>query len=152
MILWVDADACPKDAKDVIYRTANRLAIETHLVANTHLRTPFSKWITVDVVGSGFDVADDFIAEQVNQGDVVITADIPLASRIVKKGAIGIDPRGQLLDEDNVADRLATRNLMAELRDGGMVTGGPPPYKPKDKSRFASTLDRTLVQAKKNSL
>jgi len=148
MKIWVDADACPRDAKEMIYRTAMRMEILACLVANSPLRTPKSQWITVETVGHGFDVADDFIADNVTEGDVVITADIPLAARIVDKGAHGIDPRGKMFTEENVKERLATRDLLSELRDQGMTSGGPPPYKPKDKSKFASALDRLLTKLK----
>lgn len=144
MRIWVDADACPRDAKDIIYRTANRRSIETVLVANAAMRIPQSNWIRLELVEKGLNVADDWIADQATTGDIVITADIPLAARIVDKGAIGIDPRGQIFHENNVKDRLAARNLMFELREGGMMGGGPPPYKPKDKSKFASALE-TLI-------
>lgn len=103
------------------------------------------------IVPKGFDVADDWIADCVDQGDLVITADIPLAARIVDKGASGIDPRGQVFDEENVKERLATRNLLMELRDVGMVGGGPKPYKPSDKSKFASALDRLVTRMLRES-
>ena len=146
MKIWVDADACPRDAREMVYRTANRLKVETILVANSSMRFPKSAFISMQIVEKGFDVADDQIAENVAPGDLVITADIPLAARIVDKGAAGIDPRGQIFDEENVKERLATRNLLMELRDAGMVGGGPKPYKPADKSRFASALDRLVTR------
>ncbi|MDJ0842566.1 MAG: YaiI/YqxD family protein [Acidobacteriota bacterium] len=146
MRIWIDADACPRAAKDMVYRTADRWGIEAVLVANTHMRTPQSDFITVIVVGKGFDVADNYIADNVEKGDLVITADIPLAARIVDAGALGLDPRGQLFDEDNVKQKLATRNLLAQLRDQGMTGGGPPPYKPKDQNKFASALDALLTK------
>ncbi len=149
MKIWVDADACPVVIKDILYRTAMRMEVPACLVANNFLRTPASEWITVEVVGHGFDVADDYIADNVKPGDVVITADIPLAARIVDAGAHGIDPRGGMFTEENVKERLATRDLLSELRDQGMMGGGPPPYKAKDKSKFASALDRLLTRLKK---
>lgn len=150
MNVWVDADACPKGAKELIFRAADRLKVTTILVANVPIRVPKSNFIRCEVVGAGFDVADDHIAESAQPNDLVITADIPLAARVVDAGALVLDPRGQLLDEDNVKSRLATRNLLADLRDigmtgeGGISGGGPPPYKPKDRANFASALDRTL--------
>jgi len=144
MIMWVDADACPKDAKDLIYRAADRYQLETVLVANAEMRVPKSAFIRLERVGKGFDIADDFIAENAGSGDLVITADIPLAGRVVAVGAVALDPRGGILDEDTVHARLATRNLLAELREVGMMGGGPPPYKPKDRAKFASALDRLL--------
>ena len=149
MKIWVDADACPRDAKDIVFRTAMRLKVETILVANSPLNTPQSPWISVEVVAKGLDIADDYIADHVADGDLVITADIPLAARVVDRGATGIDPRGQLFTEDNVKEKLATRNLMTSLRDDGMVGGGPPPYKPKDKSKFASSLDQLVTRLMK---
>jgi uncharacterized protein len=142
--VWVDADACPRAAKELVYRAADRYGIACVFVANSAMNLPKSPHLSLQLVGAGFDVADDHIAESVEPGDLVITADIPLAARIVDAGALGIDPRGQLFDEDNVKSRLATRNLLAELRDQGLMGGGPPAYQPKDRANFASALDRTL--------
>ena len=146
MRIWIDADACPRAAKDMIYRTADRWGIETILVANTQMRTPRSDYISVVVVEKGFDIADDYIADNIEKGDLAITGDIPLAARIVDAGAHCMDPRGQIFDEDNVKHKLATRNLLAQLRDQGMMGGGPPPYKPKDQNKFASALDALLTK------
>lgn len=146
MQIWVDADACPRDAKDLVFRAAIRMKIATRLVANAAMRLPRSTWITIDLVDKGLNVADDFIAENVTPGDLVVTADIPLAARIVDRGALGIDPRGLIYSETNVKERLASRNLLAELREGGMLHGGPPPYGPRDKSKFASALDQLLTK------
>lgn len=145
MHILVDADACPRAAKELIFRTAQRRQIETVLVANGGMRVPQSPWIRLELVDQGSDVADDWIAAHATSGDIVITADIPLAARIVDKGAVGIDPRGLVYHENNVKDRLAARNLMFELREVGMMGGGPPPYKDKDKSKFASALDRLIT-------
>jgi hypothetical protein len=147
--LWVDADACPKPAKELIYRTAVRLRITTVLVANTRQHIPASPYIGLTVVAEGFDHADDHIAAHCKLGDLVITADIPLADRVITQGATVIDPRGQILHEENIKAKLALRNLMADLRDQGMVGGGPPPYTAKDKSKFASALHATIVQLNK---
>lgn len=144
MRIWVDADACPRGAKDLVFRAAKRREIETVLVANAAMHTPKTPWVRLELVDKGPDIADDFIAEQVIAGDIVVTADIPLAARIVDKGATGLDPRGQVFHENNVKDKLAARNLMFELREGGLMGGGPPPYKPKDKSKFASALENLI--------
>ncbi len=146
MKIWVDCDACPRAAKELIYRAAFRFGFETILVANTRMRFPDEEPITLVVVGEGYNVADDYIAEHAGPGDLVITADIPLAARIVDNGALGLDPRGQIFDEGNVKTKLAARNLMAELRDMGMTGGGPPPYKEKDRNRFQQELDRILTK------
>ncbi len=146
MKIWVDADACPREAKDLVFRAAIRLKIPATLVANSPMRIPRSPWITLDRAPSGFNEADDYIVERVSSGDLVVTADIPLAARIVDRGAVGIDPRGQVFTEDNVKARLATRNLLAELRESGLSGGGPLPYRSKDKSAFASTLDFQLTK------
>ena len=144
--VWIDADACPRDAKELVFRTADRLGIDTILVANSQMRIPKSPYISIEVVGKGLDVADDYIADHAEPTDLVVTTDIPLAARIVEKGTACMDPRGRIFDEDNIASRLATRNLMADLRIEGMMGGGPPPYKPKDRSNFASALDRMLTR------
>jgi len=147
MRIWVDSDACPRDAKDIVFRTAKRLQIEARLVAHQTMRVPRSPWITLEVVTAGFDAADDHIADNVQPGDLVVTADIPLAARIVDAGATGIDPRGLIYDADNVKEKLATRNLLAQLRDEGLAGTGPPPYRPADKNKFASALDALLNQS-----
>lgn len=146
MKIWVDADACPKPAKELIFRAAERLQLETILVANATMRVPNSKHISFELVEGGLDVADDYIADNADSGDLVITADIPLAARVVDKGTACLDPRGQVFDAENVKSKLATRNLMSDLRNEGIMGGGPPPYKPKDRSNFASALDRTLTR------
>lgn len=149
--IWVDADACPRAAKDLVFRAAERLGIETVLVANQQMRIPRSDFVSLEVVEAGANVADDFIVEHVSPGDLVIMEDIPLAARIVEQGAVGIDPRGLIYTEDNVSQKLASRNLLTELRDTGLITGGPAPYKDKDRAKFASALDRTLTKLLKAS-
>lgn len=149
-MIWIDADACPRPAKEIVFKAAKRLGIHVKMVANQWMRTPASTHIELVLVESGLDVADDAIAEGVSEGDLVITADIPLAARIVDRGALGIDPRGLVYSPENVKEKLATRNLLAELRDVGMTGTGPPPYKPKDRSKFASSLDRLLTQMLKD--
>lgn len=146
MRLWIDADACPRAAKELIYSAAEAYRLETILVANSFMRTPKSDYIRFQEVEKGFDVADKYIAEQVEKGDVVVTADIPLAAQIVDAGAVGVDPRGEVFTENNVYSKLATRNLLADLREFGEInSGGPPPYKQKDRNKFGATLDRLLT-------
>ena len=146
MRIWIDADACPRVIKEIVFRASERLAIPVCLVANTSLAKHHSGLIESVVVAEGFDAADDYIAEQAEQGDVVITADIPLAARIVAKGAMGLDPRGELYSEENVSERLSMRDMMMELRDAGMVQGGPAQFGATDKQRFASSLDTLLTR------
>lgn len=149
MRIWVDADALPGDAKLVLFRAAERERISLCLVANKPLKTPPSEFLSSVVVGDGFNVADDWIVEQAEQGDLVVTADIPLASRVVAKGATGLDPRGQLYTTLNVNERLAMRNLMDDLRGGSLITGGgPPAYNKKDVQRFASSLNTFLTRSR----
>ncbi len=149
MHIWVDADACPNAVKDILFKTANRLNINTTLVANQFLKTPPSNYIKAIQVPSGFDVADDYIAQRVETGDVVITADIPLAAEIVAKGAYGINPRGTLYTEQNIKQALTMRNFMEEMRSSGQASGGPPPLDAKDKQAFANTLDRLLAKTRR---
>ena len=145
MKIWVDADGCPRAVKEIVFRASQRRQVPAVLVANRPLATPPSKWITSIVVKAGLDVADDWIAEHVAPEDIVITADIPLAARVVEKGATGINPRGEVYTEDNVRSRLSVRDFMHELRESGIETGGAPPFGPKDKQRFANSLDRSLT-------
>jgi len=146
MRIWIDADACPRVIKEIAFRASERLEIPVSLVANTSLAKHHSRLIDSVVVNEGFDVADDYIAEHATPDDVVITADIPLAARIVAKGAVGIDPRGEFYTEENVGERLSMRDLMMELRDGGMVRGGPAQFGATDRQRFASSLDTLLTR------
>lgn len=148
MKLWIDADAAPGDVKELVFRAAARLKLETVLVANQPMSVPRgSTLVSAVLVEGGANVADAYIAEHAGAGDVAVTADIPLASALVGKGVFVVDPRGVEYDENNVGGRLAGRDLMDELRGGGMVTGGPRPYSAKDKQNFASTLDRVLTRA-----
>jgi uncharacterized protein YaiI (UPF0178 family) len=144
--IWVDADACPQVIKDILYRAADRAQVVTTLIANTSLRTPPSPFIKTVRVPKGFDVADHYIVQQLSPGDLVITADIPLAAEVVKRGAHALDPRGDRYSEDNVNERLAMRNLMQELRATGEVIGGPAAFGSSDRQRFANQLDRFLTQ------
>jgi len=144
--IWVDADACPQVIKDILFRAAERAQVLTTLVANTLLRTPSSAFITSVRVGHGFDVADHWIAQHLSAGDLVITADIPLAAAVITRGAHALDPRGELYSEDNVQERLAVRNLMQDLRATGAILGGPAPFGQSDRQRFANHLDRFLTR------
>ena len=149
MKIWVDADACPGVIKDVLFRAAGRWEIPVTLVANMSLSTPPSPFIDSVVVGAGSDVADRKIAESTRPGDIVVTADIPLAALVVDAGGIAIDPRGELYTEQNIGARLQARNLMEQLRSSGMETGGPPPFSDRNKQEFANQLDRLLVKRKR---
>ncbi|WP_442482199.1 YaiI/YqxD family protein [Aeoliella sp. SH292] len=149
--IWVDADACPAAIKEIIYRTARRLQLQVTLVANQSMYVPRSKRIRLITVPEGADVADDRIVEMLAPGDVVITGDIPLAARVVDKSAIAIGVRGELLDENSVHDRLASRDLMEQFRSAGVDTRGPSPLTQKDIQAFANQLDRTLTRRLKQS-
>ncbi len=150
MKLWIDADAAPRDVKEIVYRAARRLKLETALVANSRLLAPLDHpFVTTVQVQGGPDVADRHIAEHASPGDVAVTADIPLAARLVEKGVTVIDPRGQEYTEDNVGERLAVRDFMDSLRGAGVETGGPRPYTPKDRQAFAAALDRVLTRKRR---
>jgi uncharacterized protein YaiI (UPF0178 family) len=140
--IYVDADACP--VKDEIYRVAIRLGVPVSIVAGSFIRVPQDPLIERIAAGSGMDAADDWIAERARPGDVVITADIPLASRCVKSGAEVIAPNGKPFSEQSIGMTLAVRNLMTDLRASGEVTGGPRSFSPRDRSAFLSTLDQTI--------
>lgn len=149
MQIWVDADACPGEIKELLFRSAERTKTKVTLVANQTMRTPFSEFVDSIRVGAGPDVADQRIVELVEPGDLVITADIPLAAHVVEKGGQALDPRGELFTSANVGARLAARNLMDELRGGGEITGGPSNFSAKDKQAFANQLDRWLTAVKR---
>jgi len=144
--IWVDADACPGVIKEILYRAADRLRIHVTLVANQMLRTPPSPWIRALQVPGGFDVADNEIVYRVTAGDLVITADIPLAASVLDKGGLALDPRGERYSADNIRERLSLRSFMDELRASGVDTGGPPPFGQADRQAFANALDRLLQQ------
>ena len=146
MKIWVDADACPGVIKDILYRAAERAELHLILVANQMLRTPPSPWIRVIQVSRGFDVADNHIANAVESGDLVITADIPLAAGVVEKGASALNPRGELYSRENVRELLDMRNFMDTLRSTGVETGGPSPFSHADRQAFANQLDRFLAR------
>ena len=151
MNLWVDADACPNAIKQVLFKAAERLQIATTLVANQYIATPPSRVIKSLQVAQGFDVADNAIVEAVSAGDLVITADIPLAAEIVDKGALALNPRGTLYTKENVRDYLQRRDRAETLRATGMISGGPAAFDKKDVQAFANALDRTLAQSAKKS-
>ena len=144
MKIWVDADACPVAIKEILYRAANRTEIELTLIANQMLWVPPSPWIKALQVPSGFDAADRRIAQEVAAGDLVVTADVPLAAQVIAKGAVVIDPRGELLDKGNIQERLSMRNFMETLRNTGVETGGPASLSAADRQAFANQLDRLL--------
>ena len=146
MRIWVDADACPFVIKDVLYRAADRVGIELTLVANKPLRTPPSRFIKAVQVPAGFDVADHYIVRSVQAGDLVVTADIPLAAQAVEQGGLALNPRGQLYTRENVRQLLDMRNFMDELRSSGVQTGGPAALSNSDRQAFANQLDRLLAR------
>jgi len=146
MKIWVDADACPKAVKEILYRVAERTKISVTLVANSPLHLPQSSFIHLIQVGSGADIADDEIADKCEAGDLVITADIPLAARVVEKGAQALDPRGTIYDKNNIGQVLSMRNFMDELRGSGVETGGPSGFGQKEKFNFANALDKFIAQ------
>jgi len=140
--IFVDADACP--VKQEVYRVARRYRLDVTLVANSWMRIPSERWITLEVVEAELDAADDWIVEHVQPHDIVITGDIPLASRCLKKGSSVIGLTGKLFTENNIGDAVAIRNLLSELREAGEITGGPPPLKKRDRSRFLQQLDEVI--------
>ncbi len=144
--IWVDADACPKIIKEVIFKVSMRRQMPVHMVANSYMYVPPSPLVQLTVVEKGADIADFYIVEHMNEDDLAITADIPLADLIVKKGALAINPRGEIYTEENIKERLSMRNFMQELRDSGIVTDGPAPLGPKDKELFTNALDRILTK------
>lgn len=149
--IYVDADACPVMVKTIVYRTSQRRELNTIVVANQSIAVPQSPWIRQITVRDGPDQADHAIVQMVNEGDVVVADDIPLAARVVEKGAVVISSRGDRLDEKNIHSRLASRDLMEQLRSAGMETAGPRPFSQKDSQAFANQLDRTLTKLMKPS-
>lgn len=149
MKIWVDADACPVAAKEILYRAANRTQIEVILVANQYLKVPPSPYIKTVQVPSGFDVADNEIVQRAKPDDLVITADIPLASEVIDNDSIALNPRGELYTKDNIKQRLNMRDFMDTMRASGADTGGQPKYGEKDKQQFANALDKYLAKHRK---
>lgn len=148
MQIWVDADACPGEIKELLFRAAERLKVRLTLVANQSLRIPQSEFIDTVLVRDGANVADRRIVELAAPGDLVVTSDIPLAADVVAKGANAIDPRGELYTDANIGERLALRNMLDQLRGDGHIGGGPPNFGPKDRQAFANQLDRWLTRRK----
>lgn len=146
MHIWVDADATPVAIKEILFRASKRTNTPITLVANQPMRYPNSDLIKFELVPSGLDVADWEIIQRVNDGDLVITADIPLAAEIIEKGATVLDPRGEILTEKNVRSRLSVRNFMEKLRESGVQTGGPRKQSQRDIQQFANALDRWLTK------
>lgn len=144
MKIWVDADACPVVIKEILYRAADRTGVLVTLVANKALRIPNSECVAMLQVDHGFDVADNEIVRRVNPGDLVVTADIPLAAEVVGKGGHALDPRGELYTADNIGARLNIRDFMDSLRTGGVETGGPPALSQSDRNEFANHLNELL--------
>ena len=145
--IWVDADACPKVIKEILFRAAERVRIQVTLVANQPLSVPGSKFISTVQVPPGFDVADNHIAQQVAADDLVVTADIPLAADVIAKGALALNPRGELYTEANIRQRLTMRDFMETLRSSGVDTGGPAAMSQADRQAFANQLDRLLAKS-----
>ncbi|KDM91499.1 YaiI/YqxD family protein [Photobacterium galatheae] len=148
MKIWVDADACPNVIKEIIFRAANRVGVSTTLVANHAIRVPPSPHIRAIQVMSGFDVADNHIVQHTEPGDLVITADIPLADEIITKGAHALNPRGEMYSKDTIKQRLQMRDFMETMRSSGIQTGGPAPISQADRQQFANKLDSFLSKAK----
>jgi uncharacterized protein len=142
--IWIDADACPKAVKEIIFKTSRRLNILVILVANSYQNIPNSPLIQLIVVDKGFDAADQHIIDQVETHDLVITADIPLAAKVLKKKAVALNPRGEIYHENNMGPISSMRDFMKELRDAGTITGGPALFGPKDIKRFADSLNKLI--------
>ena len=148
MHIWVDADACPKPMKEILFRAAERAGIRMVLVANRMLHTPPSPWISAVQVPGGFDVADNHIVRNTQAGDLVVTADIPLAAAVIDKGGHALNPRGEFYSEKNIRELLSMRDFMAGLRESGVQTGGPAAISHGDRQNFANQLDRFLAKLK----
>ncbi|MFZ2632347.1 MAG: YaiI/YqxD family protein [Desulfosalsimonadaceae bacterium] len=146
--IFIDADACP--VKQEVYRVASRYDLKVTLVANARMQVPDEPGIVLEVVGGGIDAADDWIVAHVGLHDIVVTADIPLASRCLEKGARAVGPTGKQFTENNIGDAVASRNLMSDLRGAGEVTGGPPPLNKRDRSRFLQQLDQVVHSIRRN--
>ena len=145
--IWVDADACPKVIKEILFRAAGRVGVQVTLVANQFIQVPKSPGIRSVQVQAGFDVADNYIVQQVEVGDLVVTADIPLAAEVVAKGCLALSPRGDLYTEENIRQRLNMRDFMETLRSSGVNTGGPASLSQADRQAFANQVDRMLSAA-----
>lgn len=151
MQIWVDADACPVVIKEILSKAASKRQVLTTFVANQPIRTQPSPYLKSIQVAAGFDVADNFIVQEVQANDLVVTQDIPLAAELVEKGAHVITPRGQKLTPENIKQRLTMRNFMEEMRSAGQATGGPPPLSQSDRMEFANALDSLLTRLMRNN-
>ncbi|MBC7539629.1 MAG: YaiI/YqxD family protein [Bacteriovorax sp.] len=140
--IWIDADACPKPVKEILFKTSARLKIQLALVANAYQTIPQSPLITLTIVGKKPDEADQYIVDHVLPGELVVTADIPLAAKVVEKEAFAVNPRGEIYTEENIGEILSMRDFMKDLRDGGAVTGGPSAFGPKDVEHFANSINK----------
>ncbi|MEQ9887380.1 YaiI/YqxD family protein [Pectobacterium zantedeschiae] len=149
MQIWVDADACPNVIKEVLFRAADRTQMQVTLVANQTIKVPPSRFINTLRVSAGFDVADNEIVRRVESGDLVITADIPLASEVIEKGGVALNPRGERYTPDTIRERLNMRDFMDTMRASGIQTGGPSALNQRDRQQFANELDKWLQQSKK---
>jgi len=147
MKLWIDADACPNQVKEIMYKAANRKKIQLTLVANQYINIPKSPFITMTQVESGFDVADDYIVANVEPNDLVITSDIPLADELITKGAKVLTSRGEAFTEQNIKQKLNMRDFMETMRSSGIQSGGPAPLNAQDIQQFANALDRYLTKS-----
>jgi len=145
MEIWVDADACPAAIKEIVFRAAIRTQVRATLVANQMLRTPPSPWVRAIQVPGGFDVADQRIAAEARAGDLVVTADVPLAAEVIPRGVLVLTPRGERYTPENIRERLTMRDFMDQMRGSGFDTGGPAPLGQGDRRAFASELDRILA-------
>jgi len=145
--IWIDADGAPAACKEIVFKASQRTKCPVTVVANRYQQTPKFRWIRFQLVEGGLDVADDYIADHCEAGDLIITSDIPLAARVIDSGATVIRFRGEELTAANVAQRLQVRDFMDDLRGSGVTTGGPPPFGPKDKQRFAGAIDRWLAKS-----
>ncbi|MGS4880962.1 YaiI/YqxD family protein [Photobacterium damselae] len=150
MKIWVDADACPNVVKEILFRVANRVGVQVTLVANQFIRVPASVHIRSIQVEAGFDVADNYIVQQVEAGDLVITADIPLADEVITKNGHALNPRGEMYTKETIKQRLQMRDFMETLRSSGIQTGGPAPLSQADRQNFANKLDSFIAKNFKN--
>jgi uncharacterized protein YaiI (UPF0178 family) len=146
MQIWVDADACPAVIRDILFRAAERTGVQMTLVANKPTRVPVATNLRFLQVPKGFDAADKRIVELMERGDLVVTADVPLAAAAIQKGGVALNPRGELYTEENVRERLSVRNFLDELRSGGVNTGGPPALSQRERQMFANQLDTWLAK------
>jgi uncharacterized protein YaiI (UPF0178 family) len=147
--IWIDADACPRPVKELVFRASERLNIPVVMVADRQVGRPGGSLVSTIVVPKDMDSADKYIEQKVQESDLVITADLPLAAAVVEAGAVGINPRGEVYTEDNVRERLSMRDFLMGLRETGQELGGPAPYSKKDREKFAASLDRELTRLRR---